>query len=94
MLRLITPTTLQSRLSLSRSEIQELIQRNEIPFLRLPNGGIRFDASSVDAWVQSLASAATATDAIPAGPVINEIRQRKPLSMLRIAGHDSTETHC
>jgi excisionase family DNA binding protein len=51
---LITPTGLASRLNLQRKEVQELVDGGKIPFVRLPNGAIRFEEQAVETWIQNL----------------------------------------
>ncbi|MCA9010501.1 MAG: excisionase family DNA-binding protein [Planctomycetaceae bacterium] len=52
--RLLTETGLSSRLNLSRRDVQAMVERNEIPFIRLPTGDIRFDEQAVQRWIEDL----------------------------------------
>lgn len=92
MLRLITPTTLQSRLNLSRAEIQQLVAKNEIPFVSLPGGGVRFDLAAIENWILSKANEITSGEIgrHEAGSV--EPVERRCLRMLRIDAADSSGT--
>ena len=54
--RLLTNTALGSRLNLSRRDVLAMVERNQIPFVRLPNGDIRFQERDVVAWIERLKS--------------------------------------
>ena len=45
-------------LSLSEEAIRGLVKRREIPFVKLPNGRIRFERTALDAWARSRGEAA------------------------------------
>ena len=50
--RLLTATAISNRLNLTRREIDSMVKKQEIPFVKLPNGRIRFEMQAVDEWIQ------------------------------------------
>jgi excisionase family DNA binding protein len=50
--RLLTESTLGSRLNVATKEIRGMVHRNEIPFVKLPGGQIRFEIQAVEKWIQ------------------------------------------
>ena len=50
--RLLTQTSLGSRLNLSTRDVQRMVENEQIPFVRLPNGLIRFEPEAVERWIQ------------------------------------------
>jgi len=40
-------------LSSSPAAVRALVRRRQVPFMKLPTGGIRFDRHELDAWARS-----------------------------------------
>jgi excisionase family DNA binding protein len=50
--QLLTYQDLAEHLQLSERSLQRMVAREEIPYIRLPSGAIRFYQSVIEEWVQ------------------------------------------
>lgn len=65
--RLITARELAGRLGVSSETVLRWARRGDIPAIKLPGGGIRFDENEVERWLEERATPSQGASNHPGG---------------------------
>lgn len=75
---LLTKHGAASKLGITSAALGKLVRENKVPYVKLPNGDIRFDAGDLNNWVQKLKGGDMTTATITEREQLQEYLRKRP----------------